>query len=470
MTFPFFHTPHIRLAGTSLLLLMAGRVMAGDAPEKQPAAKPHAKKIITLEQAYAMTMASDQSVRTAYIEIRKANLLPWSALTKISPRLNAGYNYNHGETKTQSTFDNPAFLSATGAQNTNLTLQQTLIDFTFFPAYRLAKLTGSSARLQYQLTLRNVLFGVAKAYYEVLKQQKIVKLDDDNLNLAGNQLKLSQNQYEAGAVSRVDVLRAQSTQEVARQTLITDQNVLLLDHDILANTLNLPVDNRDFDVAQPEDAAETGKSFEHDLSQAYVSREDYQVSAIAIQENVEQRNAVVGEYAPTVSAQVAKNWAEDTNTPDVDNWDALLSVQVPFFTGGQREIDLRTAHHNIDEAKIALETTAKTVESDVKTTWLEVETLRETIKSLKAQVAANDQNYKDLENQYQAGTATSLDTQSALIQLFTSSTNLVAQTYEYQVALRDLQRSIAAFQNDRVKSVHLPKSVFEPSPPSHEVQ
>ena len=465
------------MTGVLMALLLGARALAADAGGKKPdavagkkAVQPGAKQVITLEQAYAMTLASDQSVRTAYIEIRKANLLPWSALTKLSPRLNAGYSLNHSETKTFAQFNNPSVLRTSGAQNADYTLQQTLIDFTFFPAYRLAKLQGAAARLQYELTLRTVLFGVAKAYYEVLKQQKIVKLDTDNLNLAGNQLKLSQTNYQAGAVSRVDVLRAESTQEVARQTQITDQNTLLLDRDTLANMLNLPVDDRDFDVAQPADAAETGNSFEQDLAQAYVSREDYKVSSIAINQSEEQRNQVVAEYAPTVSAQFSQNWAAQTHNPNSDTWDATISVNVPIFTGGQREIDLRTAHHNIEEAKLTLETTAKTVETDVRTTWLEVETLRETIKSLQTQVAADEQNYKDLLNNYEAGKATSLDTQTALIQLFTSRTNLVTQTYQYQVALRDLQRSIAAFQDDRVKSARLPRSVFEPSPQSHEVQ
>lgn len=433
--------------GAAIQLTMSAPVFA-------ETAKP--ERTITLEQAYSRTLATDQSVRGAYIEIRKANLLPWSALTKLSPRLTGGYGYNHSETNTHGDFFNPATLATTSSQNSDLTLRQPLIDFTFFPAYRLGKLSGLSSRLQYQLTVRSVLFGVAKAYYEVLKQQKIVALDNETLGLAKAQLRLSQNQYDAGAVSRVDVLRAESTLESARQTLISDQNLLDLDRNTLANTLNLRRQERDFEVAQPADADEKKLPFDQLLTQAYASREDYQVSAIAIQQNIEQRNVVLGEYAPTVSAQFAKNWNAKSDNPRNDSYDALLTVQVPFFTGGQREIDLRTAHHNINEARLNLETTKKTIESDVTTTWLQVETLRETIKSLKAQVVANEQNYKDLENQYRAGAATSLDTQTALIQLANSRTALVAQTYQYQVALRDLERAVAAFQNPRVKNAKLP--------------
>jgi len=409
--------------------------------------------VISLEQAYDRTLSSDQAIRIAYTEIRKANLLPWSALTKFGPSITGAYGYNHVETTTHSF--NPS-LSILDAQTASGTINQPLLDFTFFPAFAYGKLTVRSNRLQYRLTIRNVLFGVAKAYYEVLKQQKIVVLDKTTLDLAGNQLQLSQNQYEAGAVSQVDVLRAQSSVASAQQTLIVDQNLLEFGRNTLANTLNLHGKARDFEVVQPPDAPEPIRSFEKNLTLAYVGREDYKISAIAIDQSKEQRNQVIGQYAPTASAQFTQNWDQNRNAPGADAWGAVVSVQIPFFTGGQREIDLQTAGLNIDEARINLETTQKTVESDVKATWLQVESLRQTIVSLKSQVKADELNYQDLQNQYEAGAATSLDTQIALIQLTNSRTSLVTQTYQYQVAARDLERAIAVFQNQRVKSARVP--------------
>ena len=432
------------------MILLACALLA--TVSRSPAA-PASPRVITLEQAYDRTLSSDQSIRTAYLEIRKANLLPWSALTKFGPRINAGYTANYTE-KTVPVFDPP--LSTTGAQNANITLNQPLIDFTFFPAYRLGKLTVSSNRLQYQLTIRSVLFGVAKAYYDVLRLQKIVEQDRTTLDLAKNQLQLSQNQYFAGAVSKVDVLRAESSVESARQTLITDGNILESNRNTLANTLNLHGKDREFAVTQPEDAPESARPFEDILGAAYENREDCKISRIAVQQSRELRNQVIGEYAPTVSAQLAQNWNFSTASPRSNEWGAAVSVQVPIFTGGQREIDLRTAGYNIDEAGINLESTLKSAEADVKTSWLQVENLRETIVSLKTQVQANEQNYQDLQNQYLAGAATSLDTQTALIALANSRTNLITQTYQYQVALRDLQRAIAVFEKNRVRHAKIP--------------
>ena len=410
-------------------------------------------RVISLEQAYDRTLASDQSIQIAYTEILKANLLPWSALTKFGPRITAGYSYNHVETTTQ--YITPT-LGIVDARNANISLNQPLVDFTFFPAFKLGKLTVRSNRLQYQLTIRNVLFGVAKAYYEVLKEQQIVLLDKNTLGLALNQLQLSQNQYDAGAVSKVDILRARSSVETAQQTLIVDQNILESDRNTLANTLNLHGKEREFEVKQPSDAVGPVGSFEDNLATAYAGREDYKISMIAIQQSREQRNEVVGQYAPTVNAQFTQNWADSRDNPSSQAWAGLISVQIPIFTGGQREIDLRTASLNIDEAKINLETTQKTVETDVNTTWLQVETLRETIVSLTAQVKADEQNYQDLQNQYEAGAATSLDTQNALNQLASSRTRLITQTYQYQVVRRDLDRAVAVFQNQRVKKAKVP--------------
>ena len=411
-------------------------------------------RVITLEQAYDRTLSSDQSIRIAYIEILKANLLPWSALTKFGPRITAGASYNHVETTTQY-YNNPT-LGILDAQNANLSLNQPLIDFTFFPAFKLGKLTVQSNRLQYQLTIRNVLFGVAKAYYEVLKEQQIVLLDKNTLGLALNQLQLSQNQYDAGAVSKVDILRARSSVETAQQTLIVDQNILESDRNTLANTLNLHGREREFEVKQPADAVGPVGSFDENLATAYADREDYKISMIAIQQSKEQRNEVIGQYAPTVNAQFTENWADSREGPGSQAWAGLISVQIPIFTGGQREIDLRSAHLNINESKVNLETTQKTVETDVNTTWLQVETLRETIVSLTAQVKADEQNYQDLQNQYEAGAATSLDTQNALNQLASSRTRLITQTYQYQVVRRDLERATAVFQNQRVKKAKVP--------------
>lgn len=441
----------------SLALLLAGSVLAGTA---RGADQP---PVITLEKAYDLALASDQSIRIAYYEVRKANLLPWSALTLLGPQLtgNASYSRSERATRTSGLDSNAATADANAFDRTararagngdaGLTFQQPLIDLKVFPAYRLGKLSAAVAKLQQQFTVRETLFGVAGAYFEVLKQERLVAVNREALRLSNEQLDLAQKRADVGEVTRSDVLRAQVVVETARRVLVESENGLELDHNTLANILNL-APNTPFRVTEPPDYPSTLPLFDELLSRAYSHREDLRVKELAIGQDTERRNVIYGEYGPRVVAQ----WDSDighnsgTDASSARDWQATVSVQVPFLTGGQREIDLRTAGHQIEQTKLDRDRTAKIVESDVKAAWLTVRTLQQTLKALHVQVVAAEQGYHDLENQYRAGTATSVDVLSALNDLNTARKDLATQTYDYQVALRNLEQVSGVFQEPRV--------------------
>jgi outer membrane protein TolC len=423
---------------------------------------------LTLEEAYDRTLATDQTVTIALIESYKARLLPLSALTILGPQISARLGYDPSENTTTGGSGSPTaqttptgligvapgnnrrVTTRTDLRRAAITYSQTLFDFTVFPSYRLGKLTDQATRLQYQATVRDTLFGVARAYYDVLKLQAVVEVNEDTLSLAEKQRDDSQSRVTAGVAPRTDVLRAIATMENARRTLIESQATLTLARNTLGNILNLG-GRLDFELVQPKDASFDDENFDDALTQAYARREDYRISGIAIQQDIERRNRVKGEYWPRVVADVSQNWdAYNGSSREVSNWEASLALEIPIFTGGQREIDLRTSQYQIDQTRLNHDKVAKTIQEELKAAWLAVRTLRETIKALQAEVAAAAQNHEDLETKYRVGDATSLDVQSALRDLNNSRTSLETQTYDYQVALRDLQRAQAAFQPLRV--------------------
>lgn len=410
--------------------------------------------LITLEQAYDRALETDQSIRIAFYEVRKAKLLPWSALTKLGPQINANSSYLRSqefERVPTVGADSTSFIRA-GSGTAGINFQQPLIDFTVFPAYKLGKLTAASARLQHQFTVRETLFGVASAYYGVLKDASLVGVNRETLRLANEQLDLAQKRANVGEVTRVDVLRAQVTVETARRTLVTSENTLEGDKNTLRNILNFTPE-APLKLVEPPDYPTTLPPFEDLLARAYAHREDYREKIIAIDQDTERRNEVIGEYGPKVVAEWDGSVAHSSGTSNSSDhfWQGTVSVQVPILNGGQREIDLRTANHQIEETKLDRERTAKTVESDVKTAWLTVRTDEQALKALHAQVVAAEQAYHDSEIQYRAGTATSTDLLSALNDLNTARIDLTEQTYDYQVALRNLEEVSGVFQEPRVQ-------------------
>jgi len=436
---------------------------------------------LTLEQAYDRALATDQSIKIAYWEIRKANLLPWSALAKLGPQLSTYGTYERfgDSTKVRTTQNvtkmvngvvTPVTILVDGVSTPvvtyldqvtharggigegGLTYIQPLIDFTVFPAYHLGSLSRVATRLEHQYTIRETLFGLAGAFYEVLKQQQFVVVDQETLRLSNEQLSLAQKRANVGEVTRADVLRAIVTVETARETLVQDQGMLELDRNTLANILNFAPDTP-FTVIEPPDYPGTLANFQELLGRAYTHREDLKVAEIAIDQDIARRDEVVGEYGPRLNAEVDGEWIHNSGSPNssVYDTDVIFSVSVPIFTGGQREVDLLTANRQIEETKLNREKTAKTVEADVKNAWVSVRTLQQTLKALHAQVVAAEQGYHDLENEYRAGTATSVDVLTALDDLNTARKNLAVQIYGFQVALRNVEEATGVFQEARVK-------------------
>ncbi len=451
----------------ALLALLCACAHAAEPPLPPGAEAPRPHQLLTLEQAYDRTLASDQSIRNAWYELRKARLQPWSALTRMGPSLIGSANY---QTSQVTTFSRDAVVDVmdpegdvawvdnrrradTHSRFVGFTLEQPILDLTVIPAYKNAKLSVYSARLQYRFTIREILFGVAQAYYDVLKLQSLVGVAQQTVDLASDQLGQAENRYEVGQVARIDVLRAQASLEEARNQLIQNQGSLEIAQDTLSNILNFG-GRTNFVLAEPPNAPDTREPIAQALTRAFEHREDFRISAVGIEQEKLRRAEIVASYGPRIAAQASTQWqsnsGSNSNRTRVNS--GVISVQVPFLTGGQREIDLRNAGHLIAQSRLNYEKAGKTVEADVKTAWVRVKTGREAIKALRAAVDSSQQNYKDLQSQYEAGTATSLDVQVALRELNNTRSLLTNEVYDYQIALRDLQRAQASFEASRVQA------------------
>ena len=87
---------------------------------------------------------------------------------------------------------------------------------------------------------------------------------------------------------------------------------------------------------------------------------------------------------------------------------------------------------------------------EVKRALLTVETLEATLADLKKEVTLAQENYKITSKQYGVGLATSLDVNTAVNTLNQVRTQLIDQTYAYQVELLALDRSIGTFGKEYI--------------------
>ncbi|MFN7956476.1 MAG: TolC family protein [bacterium] len=405
-----------------------------------------ASPALDLEQAFDRALATDQSIRSAVEAVAKADLLPWSGLTRLAPRITAQGRYDKPEHDITSNLG-PTRVETRSA---SITLEQPLLDLTAIPAYRQGTLAADAARLRQRFAARNLLFAVAEAYFEVLKQARISAVTTQTLELAEAQLRLAQRRFQVGEVTRTDELRARVVVEREHQRQIEAENALRLARHTLASILNLPSGD-ELRLVEPPPLDAALPALDEAESRATAHREDLAASRLEIEQQQERRLETLAQYAPRIAGTWTDQWLDpETFSTRNDFWEATVGIEIPLFEGGQRELDVANVRHDITTTRLAHESLAKSIDLDVRDAWLSVRTLTETLDALRAQVAAAEENYRDLESQYRAGEATSLDLQSALTDLGTSRTDLAARTFDLEIALRNLERAEGSFQDARV--------------------
>src|SRR5690606_14574196 len=117
-------------------------------------------------------------------------------------------------------------------------------------------------------------------------------------------------------------------------------------------------------------------------------REDYLASLRTVDQSRERRREVAASYAPRLVAQASYDWADidsnRSNADDQNTWSAAIAVQVPIFTGGQREIDLGRTRIALRQSRLESSRLERSIREEVHAAALDVKTLRETIVALEA--------------------------------------------------------------------------------------
>lgn len=412
----------------------------------------HAEKL-TLDQAYDKALATDQSIAIAAAEAGKAALEPRSALVRMMPTLTGNAGATRNDRNGSGTTGTSNGVTSNGSAS--ITLDQPLIDLSLAPAIRRGKLISESARLQYLNAIRQTLFAVTTAFYDVLEQERIVAVDLEAVKLAEENVTIADKRAKAGAVTRTDVLRATASLEENRRSLIVSQSTLDLKRNILANILNLGP-RRDFILVEPAAASGTDPEFNVLLNVAYAHREDLKATELIIQQQIERKEEIKGQYGPKLGAQLSASSTSASQDRGSNEWQAGFSVRMPFMTGGQRKLDLKGADYDIQQARLSFDQQRKAVQEEVMNAWVEVRTLRETIVALQAQVNAAEQSYKDIQSQYSAGLAKSIDVLAELKSLNAARKDLAVQTQGLQLALKRLDVVSGVFQEQRVQKAMKP--------------
>ena len=267
-------------------------------------------------------------------------------------------------------------------------------------------------------TEQQVLFNVVQAYMNVYAGRQLVVLRRKDVAALREQVRASNERFAVGEITRTDVAQAEARLAESQSALVNVQTELARD---VATYIEL-VGNEPGKLSYPKIAKlpnslsasldVAGEINPRLLAQAFV-----EVAANSTINVV--RAALLPSAGLQASALAADNDFSSENT-EFRSAVVAANVTVPIYEGGFVYSQVREAKQRASQSRIELIEVARSVRAAVAQSWNNYVGLAQIIKNTKTQVAAAQLALTGVQQEYQAGTRTTLDVLDAQRELVQS--------------------------------------------------
>lgn len=390
---------------------------------------------LTLGQCLSEVLAKNPKMAVAHAGHEEKRATLRAAQKDLLPSLSADYSY-------QRESSGAAIMSRVPENyyNYGVTVSQPLFrGGALVNTVRISELDLERAESTTVQTRNDLVLATEKAYFSLLKQQKLAEESRQAVVRLEKHLADAKNYYEAGLIPKNDLLTSELELAQGRQDLVRAQNQAKLAATSLNILMRQPADQ---EVQVADAFAYTPKPVEWTalLAQARTQRPELRQADIDTQRAAKEVNLAQAEYFPsiTLSATYEKqgdNPGADSNpygTTEIKSAQAVATWK--FWAWGQSRDRVAAA----ERRQIKARETAALVQDDVvlqlREAYLNLEETRQNIGVTEKAITQADENYRINESRYQAQVATSTDLLDAQTLLVKAKTNYWNAVYDYNIA------------------------------------
>ncbi len=419
---------------------------------------PPATQTLTFEEALRRAVAANPATESARAEVRASAAQLRQLRSAILPKveLNGSATRNSDEVA----FETNGFRAVVLPENDwhyDVTLRQPLYaGGRELKAIRQGRLNLERIGQGVRRNEEDVLVDAASNYLEVLASDALLAVERGNLEVAGRRHKQSQAFYEAGEVTKVDVLRAETDMKAVERAIAAAEQR----RETAASRLRLGLALDDapgarLEVTTPNLDLPQRPTTEELIRQAQDNRPEIKEAALALEINrlevIKQRAARL----PVLRAE-ATYISQKADFPASQYGAFTINLNLPIWDSGEVAAKVATAQTRREQAEIDLAERKRIVREDVLQALLNVRTAEKSLALAKDQLAAAEAEYSQSFELYRAQEATSLDLQAAESSLAEARRAVVTSTLD-----RDRAELAVWYAAGKLKSLISPEEGAE---------
>ncbi|HMQ68218.1 MAG TPA: TolC family protein [Ignavibacteria bacterium] len=329
----------------------------------------------------------------------------------------------------------------------------TLFDgFSNLSQIDLSEENESSVILQLDKQKYDLVFNINSVYFDILKKEKIVAANEENLNDSRLQLDRIKEFMDVGKVTMTDVYRQDV--QVAQNELAVERSKneyrkskvdLLLAMNTDMNSEYTVSDRNiktDLTTAELQGVLSRNSNTEVLLNKALANRYDYKLSEQEIKINqtqleIDQKNL----YYPVISAFGNYN----LNASNINNilgsraFNFGINIAYPIFQGFSLSNKMQSSEIQIKQKQDDIQLLKQQIRSEIKKSYIDLETQFKQIEILERNIVSAEQDKLLSDENYRVGLGTLLDAQTAATKLNTLIIDRINAYYDFLLAEKRLQ-------------------------------
>jgi outer membrane protein len=411
-----------------------------------------AQESLTLENAVKIALKNnfDISIANNSSTISKVNNTPGNAGMLPTVALIGSGNYSLNNRYQKNT--DGTSLNSNSVSSTSVTAGAELT-WTIFNGGKMfvtkSKLNEIQAlgEIQYRDKVLQTLFNVIGAYYDVVRQNQQLKSINEALSYNKERVKISQAGYNAGSLIKTDLLQAKIDLNVALESQINQQFIIVQARKTLNQLLCIP---KDSDLLVTDSIQLNYSPNRNDLIQRLNASN---TSILSFQKQIDIANLSVKEfksgYLPIVDFNAGYYFSQSTNTNASVMQSRAVGPQVggtlviPLFSAGENKRKIAVARIESENATLDLQNIKLQVNILLENTLTDFENQQ---RLLEIETENNElalENIKISLERLRLGQSTSLEVHIAQEDYVQSNTRLINFRYNLKLSETKLKQLVS---------------------------
>lgn len=311
-------------------------------------------------------------------------------------------------------------------------------------------------RRQLLLNFQEVLLmETAQTYYQVLRSERLAEVLRNSLRVQEERVRDIRARQAAGLARPLDVAQTEAQASATRVSLIQAESDVRNGRTVLAFQIGAAaIQGRlsdAFEVPLPV------AGVEYYEREAQASRHDLVAAAAVVRAAKSNVDIAIGQYYPSVTFNV-NTFLYQENFQDASRWSTIFQANLPIFSAGLIEADVRAAWSDLRTALLSESLLKRQMQQEVRVAYENLRRSQERLRELRTQAAAAGEAFRQADQTYNVGLATNLERLTAQDQVLTAELQLASEEYNYKVFYLDLLQTIGLLTERVIQGVPPPAS------------